>query len=164
MELTRVERWLLSNQYQILEFVDEANATQYQENREVIEGGYEREYDAICQHIDDATLSPDECREVLDIRRMFARLQSSYDLLQTPSNVQQQDVAFPGFNGNCETKCLYYARYCGCFTELECVGDDLNSHRIPMLDRYRRMLAEWRASEDRNELTGEDLVRIIGVK
>ncbi len=164
MNLSRTERWVLAQQYQILEALYPGSAGDFRSSREVLERGYELEYEWICEHIyaDLHAMSADECQEVLDIMDMFSFLKRGVEAVAQDSDLTGKDVAFPGFDGNNETKQLGYSHHLrseGKFAELE-EGDDLNSH-LPVLEQYRRMLPAWNASEDPHSLTLDDIRRII---
>lgn len=164
MKLTRVERWILSNQYRILEALDTDEADSYAEVRQALEEGYEAEYEDFAQHISEHEMSEEECREVTDILSMFSTLHYAYEDLEDKSGIEEWRVRFAGFDGNNETRQMAYARYfCesggGRYTELD-RGDGFNSH-CPVIDRYRSMLEEWRKSPNPNKLTKVDIVRIV---
>ncbi len=146
MELSRTERWILSNQYRILEVLYPSEAEIFKNHRDAIERGYELEYAAICPaYPDDETLSSKGCQEVIDILSMYRAL----------------EIKFPGFDGNEETNQYAYARHLrdeDRFME-SLKESDFNSH-TPMLGRYREMLYEWNASPDKNSLTADDVRRI----
>lgn len=165
MKLTRTERWVLSNQYQILAALSTEDAEHYHQCREILEQGYELEYDEIARHVYDGddTMSIAECREVVDTLAMFHILQRTYRDLADKSGIDESRLEFGGFDGNHETKHVAYARFYasqqgGRFTDLP-HPEDFNSH-YPTLDVYRRMLAEWHRSESKYKLTRDDVVRI----
>jgi len=168
MKLSRVERWILSNQFHILEALYSDNAGHYAEAREALESGYELHYKWLSQHIYDGRdiMTPEESSEVIDILSMFDSLKQVYWRLSDKTGIEQRRVEFCGFDGNHETKQMGYARYfCtsegGRFTDLD-RGDDFNSH-TPTLPRYRRMLSEWKKSADKNNLSKDDIIRIISL-
>ena len=163
MKLSHAERLILANQYRMLEALDPEDAAFYEEARTIVEHGYELHYRGLPGPVLQETLSSDECREVLDILSMFTALNYSYEKLPDKAGIEPQHIQFLGFDGNNETKQMTYARfYClsggGRFPEVS-RGDDFNSH-FPMLPQYRRMLAEWKKSEDTNQLSAEDILRI----
>lgn len=164
MKLSRVERWILSNQFAILVKLYPDEADSYDQMREIVEKGYELHYDWISEHIyeDNYIMTSEECTEVLDILDMFRALKYAYEELTDKSDVDDLWVRFHGFDGNTETKYLGYARFLidreGRFTNLD-RGDNLNSH-MPVLDIYRRMVQKWRKSKDPQKLTKEDIARI----
>jgi len=169
MKLTKIERWILSNQYRLLQVIYPDEADYFGQCREVLERGYELHYDWITEYIYDGNdvMSSEECKEVIDILDMFSALKRAYEALDDKSGIEEWTVKFSGFDGNNETKQMAYARcFCsldgGRFTELD-RGDDFNSHS-PVLDAYRRMLIEWRNSEDRYHLSEDDLVRITSAR
>ncbi len=113
VRLSVTDRWILSNQYQILEHLDPGGAEQYQRAREALESGYELEYDVISSHVfkDGSTLSEEACDEVIDVLDMFRALGRSYDELEDKAGIEERRIRFQGFDGNNETEQLAYSRY-----------------------------------------------------
>ena len=78
-------------------------------------------------------------------------------------------ISFHGFDGNSETQQMSYAKFyideLHRFTELTEIAQspDYNSH-YPTSERYRLMLDEWNRCTDRNNLTREEIERIINVR
>lgn len=148
MNLTVVERWILSNQCLILAKLDPGEREYYEKIREALDSGYELHYAP--EHITknpDEIMTEQECREVLDILSMFQVLRQSFERLADKSGVEEGAVRFDGFDGNNETKQMGYTRFfCGRPADRRFEGDvdpnNLNSHseRLP---RYRAMLAEY---------------------
>ncbi|MEP7289634.1 MAG: YfbU family protein [Chloroflexota bacterium] len=164
LKLSKVERWLLANQYRILEIIDADSSEEYQISREILENGYEGEYEGISREIYEGEdiLNEKECDDVTYILAMFSALKNSYTSLQDKTGIDEFSVTFQGFGGNDETKYLSYTRFI-CdkldrFTGLN-RGDNFNSH-FPMLSAYLPMLAKWRARKERYDLTKEDIVYI----
>jgi len=160
MKLTKTERWILTNQYRILEKLDPEGARHHAKAREVLESGYALEYGWISEHLFDE-FSEDSCREVLDILDMCQALQFAYEKIEDKSGIDEWRVHFGGFDGNYEGSHLAYVRHLiedeGKFKFL--AVKDLNSH-CPTLDRYRSMLSEWKTSANKHKLTKEDVLRI----
>jgi len=168
MKLSRVERWILSNQFHILEALYPDDADHYAKVHEALESGYELHYEWFSEHIynDRDIMTPEENREVIEILSMFDSLKRAYGSLSDKTGIEESRVKFCGFDGNNETKQMGYARYfCtlkgGRFTDLD-RGDNFNSHG-PTLARYRRMLSEWKKSVDQNNLSKDDIIRIISL-
>ncbi len=164
MDLTRTQRWILSNQYKILEALYPEDADYLSDCRKVIECGYEFNYESLIPYIysDSGVMSAGECREVIDILDMFSAIKMKYDQLSDKSGIEEWMAEFSGFDGNNETKQLSYACYLfksngGRFTELD--RGDNNSHG-PVLMSYRRMLKEWKNSTDIYNLSKDDIIRI----
>jgi uncharacterized protein YfbU (UPF0304 family) len=171
VKLSRTERWILSNQFYILEKLssDPNDAEFYKRAQNVINNGYELHYGWISQHIYDEPhiMSEEECKEVIDILTMFDALKQSYNGLTDKTSINEHRMKFQGFSGNDETKQMGYARFFCIeddhprFADLN-QGDNFNSH-FPALERYRRMLTEWEISSDKYSLTKEDIIRITSV-
>lgn len=169
MNLSREQRWMLANQYLILEKLYPENADHYEQAREVLEEGFELSYDWYIPHIAERTMSQDACKEVIEILNMFSALERSYGQLpEKPADVSERDVTFLGFDGNDETEQLSYASFLiekeGKWQELADHGDHLNSH-APLLGSYRRMLRVWEQlpMERRYELSTDDIREIVAV-
>ncbi len=166
--LTGAERLILSNQYRILEALYPKEAKGIAHTREAIENGFELEYRAATQHVNDGDdiMAAEECREVIDILEMFSVLKRCYKSLPDKSGIDEAATHFEGFDGNNETKQVAYARhFCGDgdrFSDLD-RGDNFNSH-FPTLEPYRRMVAEWEKSPKKHQLSKEDLIRITSAR
>src|SRR5437016_2554123 len=126
MKLSRFERWMLANQYRILEKIDPDEAQHYAEARQAFENGYELHYEWLAEGIfdDPHIMSEFECREVIDILSMFSALHHSFEALPDKSGIDKARIKFLGFSGNDETKQMGYANYfCkrqgGAFPELD---------------------------------------------
>lgn len=163
LRLSRTERLILSNQYQILERLYPDDAEYLQQTRQALERGYALHYKDAVENIDEDELSAEDCVEVLDILSMFTALDRAYSKLTDKSGIDEWRVKFAGFDGNNESRLMGYTRYFfnydgGRFKELH-RGDDFNSH-IPMLATYRTMLREWNKSADKNAPTKDDIIRI----
>lgn len=167
MKLSITERWMLANQYRILERLYPDEAGSLNQDRTALEDGYELHYEEAASRVNISMdgMTEDECREVLDILNMYRALTFSYRDLPEKTGIEERDIEFPGFDGNNEGKQLAYAKYfCaldeGRFTEL---GTPENSH-FPTMNRYRRMLEDWESSENKYKLTREDIQRILSPK
>lgn len=164
MQLTKVERLILFNQYQILEKLDPAEYGKHcKEMCEILENGYTLDYQDLFANIYDE-VSQEICREVRDVLDMYRALKKAYTKLPE-GTVTAADVAFHGFDGNEESKHFAYATFLietqGKWEESQ--GDPINSH-WPMLGRYRRMLESWKESPNKWDLTVEDVKRIVSQK
>jgi uncharacterized protein YfbU (UPF0304 family) len=168
MQLSLETRWILTNQYRLLERLDPDAGDECRQAIRILEHGYELEYSALTESFLDP-MSEDECLEVYDILDMHRQLCVSYDNLADKSGLDENAISFRGFDGNNETTAFVYARFLigdlGKWTELAGAGDHLNSH-APVIDGYRRMLEVWRqlrAGRDtlgRSPLTAEEMKRI----
>jgi uncharacterized protein YfbU (UPF0304 family) len=174
MELTRKDRWILSNQLRILEKLekDKGEREVLERWREAIEKGYELEYSNCCEHIyddeaedeaDSSTLTTDECREALDIMSMFDAVRHSIEKHGLPKGVEKWHIEFSGYDFN-DIKESSYASYSQYFCRENRFVDltknlSWNSHsqRLPV---YRRQMAEWRKAESGEPLTEQDVINI----
>ncbi|MCU1300690.1 MAG: hypothetical protein JWQ87_974 [Candidatus Sulfotelmatobacter sp.] len=161
MELTKIERLILSHQFSILAKLDPQEATHYSQAREILENGYVLQYRDLFEAVGEG-LTTEECREVFDILDMHRTLLDAYERLDNKDGIEESELSFRGFDGNHETRYMGYAEFLihkqGRWPESK--HGDINSHR-QTLDRYRILLERWKASTDRHHLTEEDLRRIV---
>lgn len=163
MDLSRFQRLLLSNQLRILEQVDPERADYYAEKRKVFEWGFELAYDWKTENIHKDTVSADDCTFVLDVMSMYEHLQRAHKK-HNPSEVNQIEVTFSGFDGNQESGLYSFTNFLvedqGKYEYLSLGSDGLNSH-MPMRSAYERMVEAWEESEDKYNLSEQDLERIV---
>ncbi|MBM7644067.1 uncharacterized protein YfbU (UPF0304 family) [Scopulibacillus daqui] len=157
MELSKVERLILFNQFSILEQLNAKDAP-YSYYKEILEHGYTYNYDELVEFLLD-DVPREVCDEVWDILQMHRSIIHSYNNLES-----KDDIKFKGFDGNEETEHMTYARFIienmNRFEEQKLA--DYNTH-FPTLNRYRRMLSEWRKISERynSHLTVEQIKQII---
>lgn len=169
MKLTKVERWILANQYKILEHLDPDNAKEYQVMQEVLENGYELEYDWKTQHLYDGddVVTEEKGRYVIRVMAMYDALQRSYERLADKEGIEERALAFPGFDGNNEGEYLSYARFLrereGKFTHVKDDSDNLNSH-FPTLEVYDRMREVWAQLGEKHELSRDEIRAILDAR
>lgn len=144
------------NYYLLLQILrklsDDTETVYFDKQIEVLTNGYALHYDELFGLICGDEVSVTECKEVLDILEMYSSIIRSYNKLNK-SAFDYACIAFPGFDGNTETKQLAYAnffiytlnRYEEIQTNLR--SGDLNSHES-FLDIYRAMLAKWNEMKD----------------
>jgi uncharacterized protein len=166
MELSKLERLLLDNQYQILSFVDPGNAKWYDRMREALQNGYEAAYSSLFNGIFDPLPAP-ECSFVVHTMAMFDALQQSYAALSDKGGIDQSRLRFSGFDGNNETEYMGYAQFLvekeERFTTLQLGGDGFNSHRL-IIPEYKAMLTLWYGMGQANQLTADQIRQILGAR
>lgn len=164
IQLTRKDRWILSNQLMILAGLYPQEAEEYLEMKEIIDYGYELHYNWISQHVleDKYTLNEKDCIEVLNILDMFSVVKRTYEELVDKAGIDDWTVSFSGFDGNNESLQFGYTYFLvkkqGKFHWV-IQDNQFNSH-APVLDSYRRMVEAWRESKNQYELTKDDIIRI----
>lgn len=165
MDLTIVERLIISNQLMILEKLYPEEEKYYSTQRKAIECGYKLHYADLVENFFDE-MSEDECREVIDVLDMYRALTFSYQKLPDKAGIEEDEIHFDGFDGNEETSQYLYAQYfivdLDRFTELT-YGQkhpDLNSHSH-RLEKYRAMLAVWKSIENKHNLNEKQIRAIL---
>jgi uncharacterized protein YfbU (UPF0304 family) len=165
MTLTVVERWILSNQFDILEALYPGKKY-FRGLGQVMWDGYEAEYEEACP-VEREPLSPRRCQEVRLILDLYTLVQETHRRLPDKDGIDAERLVFPGLQKHKETREWRYANYCvehdpWSYHDLVS-APDLESRRC-MLPLYRRMLAEWKKCRDPFQITREDLVRITSVR
>jgi uncharacterized protein YfbU (UPF0304 family) len=171
MNLSKTERLLLYNQYEILKLLhgkDKYMADEYERLQKIVGLGFKHEYEELTSCIQDEL--PDSRADfVWDVLQMFEVLEDSYKEL-TDSQREEIDprrIKFSGFDGNNEAEYLMYVEFIvkdmGRFKWL-CDRESLNSH-MPRLSRYSRMLGMWEQvrSDEYSSLDLEQFKAVIGV-
>lgn len=106
MKISKVERLILANQFQLLS-MEENNYISQKTSKNystILLEGYELLYDDVFSGMDN-TVSPEKCRFVLDVLSMYRSISNSYlDLYKEGSTLTKEDIAFRGFDGNNETE------------------------------------------------------------
>ena len=157
-DISPTERLILANQYRILSTAAPREAN-YEEFIEILENGYEGEYDRVLAHVEPNRLSAEDCALVNDTLLMMSWLLH----YRRKSNAKLDEFVRPGFDANTEHDHLSYARFLfkragrRGFPGIKGVVD---SHG-PRLERYRSMVKAWQASKDLLELTKADIDRIL---
>jgi uncharacterized protein YfbU (UPF0304 family) len=80
---------------------------------------------------------------------MFAALRSSYDRFEDKRGINKSLISFDGFNRESPIE----AKFCRFFDRI--------ASPIDRLPYYQRLLEAWKRSKDRQNLTREDLLRIL---
>jgi uncharacterized protein YfbU (UPF0304 family) len=167
MEITRIERTILSNQYEILGIIDSENKDHFDMMKKILDSGFEFLYDDALNstYPDEETLSYDNCLLVIHILDMFRAITDSLSKVTDKTSIDTSNLKFRGFDGNNEPTFLDFAKFFCTefggprFPEIGQGIDNFNSH-MPTLDTYGRMLEEWNRLKNRNELSKDELISI----
>jgi hypothetical protein len=166
--ISKANRWILYNQYEILSLLYQitsrsGNSDYYREHQEIIGRGYEWYYSEISQGVEQP-MAYGESEEVITILDMFRAIDNACIRGIDCSDIRSYHLKFSGFDGNNETNYYSFARFTifekGLFEESKPDTNDINSH-FPMLPKYRKMLVEWKKSNQLHSLTKEDILRIV---
>ena len=151
--LSLQQRLILVNQYKILKRLtdNESEQRDYDNLITALEKGFELHYQDCFTYMGETDLTEAECKEVLAILEMYRGIIYSYQARireNKPISLQEEDVMFPGFDGNNEYKQLSYVRYfivdLDRYSEIQELNhtDNYNSHGR-RLEKYRNMLVKW---------------------
>lgn len=170
MELSLKDRLILANQYRILQMLHEAKGNHEEAEGyglwvDMLDRGYTGEYRELTTWMEKEPLTEEECSEVKDILDMYEMMHRAYGDLEDKGIFTEENVTFPGFDGNHESSRVAYCAYLHKAEKYEHVINPqrLNTH-TRMLERYRRMLAVWDPATTKAYLTKDDLEKIIAAK
>jgi uncharacterized protein len=172
-QLTIKERLSLVLQLRILAATtkSEAEKKHTEAQIEAITSGYEYHYRELVSYFD-VGLSRRASIEVLDILEMYSEMLWGFSSLKDKAGLKQEDVVFPGFDGNNETRLMAYARYflfdLNRYESLheQAKINGCNSH-CPMLDTYRRMLVIFQTVKKQRpyeRLSAESIKTILAAR
>ena len=157
MKLSKVEKTLLANQYEILKRLDSALEKDCDLLLECLYGGYLDDFEQLTPQFEER-LGPSIQSEVREILQMFRALH--------PGDGIEPLVVFAGFDGNEEAEHYAYARFLlekrGLWGESKRNDLDYNTH-FPVLKDYQAMLDRWKETEESFDLSHEQVQRIIEV-
>jgi uncharacterized protein YfbU (UPF0304 family) len=160
--LSKVERLLLINQYQILSLLQPQQAQDHQLMIKKLENGYTPRLFVFGEYLGD-DLSDSVDHFVFEVLEMYRAMTFSLNGFKKKDGLDKKAIQFPGFDGNYETEYLVYAQYLlddeKLYAELQRKGG-YNSHH-PTIERYGRMIAVWKQSAAPRLLTADDITRII---
>ena len=109
MELSKKDRMMLYNQYEILKRLDTDNAEQYELYQYILTEGFEYNYENIGPALSVVPYSVSE--KVYEILEMLRCMTFSFDKLQDTTGLDREDYMFRGFDGNGETDYYSYAKW-----------------------------------------------------
>lgn len=160
MELGKVERLILSNQYLILENLYPEQAHDYALRREIIESGYSFLYnDHVYNDLDDY-MTEDKYQEVNKILDMYLTIKTSFDKLDEKENQEEIHIKFGGFDANHEIECQYLklARFIVNKQRRFCaLSESIDNSHCQMLARYRQMLSKWQEFPNKYSLSADNI-------
>lgn len=163
MKLTVVERIILANQYRILEFLDPEHRDDHKFAQLMIERGFESDINDLAVGFWD-WFDAAECEFVTDVFLMYRALQEGYSALTDKHGIKPSLLDMPGFDGSRESQYHAYAQFSAKdYTNVrlaEIATKDLNSH-MPTVERYRGMLARWKALPDRYVMDRASIMKVL---
>jgi len=163
-KLTKVERLILLNQYEILSKLS-PDSDYYEANIEILSSGYEYEYSSLFGAISEEPVSEEVCAETIEILNMFRFFDNAMHRLKEEEKEELGDaikkLKFQGFDAN-NDKHYYYTKFMiekqGKWDELHNIY--LNSHNSYTIILYRKMLKEF----NRAELLGNFNIKLDDLK
>lgn len=149
MRLTKTERLLLANQYEILARLNPAFESSYYTKREVVLRGFELETNSLFHSFDEEGLSVDGCCEVINILAMYEHLDGSFQRLEDKDAISPGDIQFPGFHEDTERRQFSYTNYLMQDHRFMYLHRNYQKPSEPKLPVYRAMLTVWEPMKNR---------------
>lgn len=147
VELSALERLMLTNQFRILQKLDPGEAEYYHlpEKIEILKGGFESEYARVLGGFLDPTLPAEECRLVVDVMTLTTRLLDHADTTNPALKAELERIAIVEFDANNEGEHLSYAQFLfnHPHTNYPGIRNVVNSHHST-LSRHRQMVDTWK--------------------
>lgn len=149
MELSKKERLILFNQYEILKKINPDEEKYYEINQEILQNGFAYDYNELASFIYDETPCS-VSKFVYEVLQMYRCIRDSYNKYDAKDKkeFEKLDPKFQGFDGNEEPEYYSYA----CFV-LEKLGKyeesyedgkiEINSH-CNMVEEYKEMISRWK--------------------
>lgn len=169
MELSKKDRLILYNQYEILKFLNPEEKETYDVNQEILVNGYKKDYDILLQGFDEDV--PEEiCEFVYDVLQMYRCIQFSYNSLNEKEKKEYEKLStkFEGFDGNEEPQYYFYA--CFLLEKMNLYEESYQNGRVETnshsnkVSRYQKMLERWKEVRvgKYNDLTLNNIKYILG--
>ena len=140
VNLTKVERTLLLNQYRILEIVCPENAESYIKCQTILEHGYNIFYDEVIDVWDEL-----DCQYVLDVAEVFRVMMLSYKSLTDRGGIEMEALKFKSFDGEKEWQFGCFAAYLKKIGRWTDPPSDYLKTRNPLSHRYHSMVEAFKA-------------------
>jgi uncharacterized protein YfbU (UPF0304 family) len=165
LKLTDTERLMLSNQYEILHHLQGNQG--YDQVSKQLRDGHEWLYRQWFQHLS-PVMSEGDAAFVLAIAGLYDKLRISWATLEDKGDLTEDDVRFPGFDGNdsYETELMGFAaalvedrRYVDALNE----GRSLNSH-YQAVPGYKQMLKRHIALGSPANMTLEQIKAVLNAE
>ncbi len=167
MQLEKIDRVLLINQYKILKKLDSESGVNYDELIEILQYGYEIFYSIVDEWIGEG-MSKEKGKFVLDILGIY-RMVEDYK----KQNPQDEEILnhrwgyFKGFDGNEESEYFAFTLFLietqKKFLEqlpYKTRNDNFNSH-FPVVDKYQKMVSAWKSLGRGFRLSKEQILEIL---
>ncbi len=165
MPLTKAERAMLANQNRILAVLDANNSEDYLLKAEIAENGYEGLYEKLFDNLSEG-ISEEVCEETHNILTMY-RVINNFIATLTPEQQQTLNlgrIEFEGFDAN-NDKHYFFMKFIVEKADMydEYQNENLNSHSIASLRKYKRMLPVYNQALEANnyQLNMEGLEAIL---
>lgn len=166
MELSKTERIILINQYEILKNLEEDHAEYYDKLIEILEYGYEYFYSEIDRL--SSVISLDESKFIIDLLSFYRNLERYKRENPANEDIKKHYYAiFRGFDGNEEGGFYSFTKFVieidNLFAEQLQYSeetDGFNSHSR-MIEKYRRIVEKWREFGGKYIDSSENLSAIL---
>jgi len=151
MELTKKDRLILYNQYEILKLLnsnDEHTVKQYEVTQEILANGYKNNYNDLIEWMAD-DITEKVSKFVLDVLQLYRTLDTSYNALpeREKEQINVKDIRYAGFDGNEECDYYAYANFIlkikGWYEEIYNNGKYIENSHYNVVPRYTKMLETW---------------------
>ena len=144
MQLSRIERKMLWNQFEIIKALHPEQEKSCEARQAILENGFQSLYEEIFSNIDKDELSDDDASFVYDILSMYEAFKRFE--MDTNVKISGRFAKFAGFDCNRDRECKL-ASFTRFLVEKQERWSYLNianyNSHMPIATSYRRMVIEW---------------------
>ncbi len=164
MKLTAAERWILANQYRLMQMLSDRPVPLFEHAITILENGYEDQYKYAAQYLKEDPFRQDVAEEVKDILQMFREMQWASENIEDRGLLESPLFEFQGFDANNSFDHLSYAQFLHELGEYRELGNRLEWHsHSDNIGTYRAMVQAWKALPRHGlQMTEEDVKAILG--
>jgi uncharacterized protein len=166
MNLTKLERIQLINQFEVLKILKPAEQEYYEELIEILTNGYAIFYSELENWLFDE-MPVEEGQFVLDVLDLYRAIENYKFHHEARAIIEHAYGNFKGFDENEEGHHFLFTRFLidkqNKFQEqkqYEDTTDQFNNH-WPSLSKYRRMVAKWEGFDKKHDLNEAEILGIL---
>lgn len=165
--LTKAERLILCNQFEILKALKPHDAEYYEDKIKILQGGFARYYGDIINMVYD-DMPKHVSDEVIEILNLYRAIYFSYSELpeEDKESIPEEKIQFEGFDGSEEQDHYIFTDYvlkeASGYQELH-HNFGYDTHRN-VLTKYRNMLDKWNGLGKKNKLNKDEIKMVLAIK
>lgn len=157
--MDRATRLVISNQLEILKYLNPDRAGDYDLQQDIIRSGYTSRYSEVFSELSENEADANMQEEVWDILGMFRALHYARKRGWSPSDPDA--ATYEGFDANHDPHQWFAGHLLDKSRLFGELAPNKNSHSSASLPKYRRMLKAWKQAEDAYDMTDAEAEAVI---